>query len=88
MSGFLFLQDGSTSLPSLLYFTNPSPNVGWEDQERMSILQRGPADRAFAVALAHHLAISKNLVLERLAAFPSNIGSVLRMDSLPSMTRK
>ncbi len=56
-------------LPLLLDLANPSPGIGWENSERMSIIQRGPADTVFAFALVHHLAISNNLPLEKIAHF-------------------
>ena len=55
---------GETNLlPLLIDLTNPSPNVGWENQERMSILERGPAHMVLALGLIHHLAIGNNLPL-------------------------
>ncbi|GAI82895.1 unnamed protein product, partial [marine sediment metagenome] len=48
-------------LPLLLDLTNPSPGIGWENQERTSLLERGSADTVLALALIHHLAISNNL---------------------------
>jgi hypothetical protein len=60
-------------LPLLLDLTNPSPSLGWGNQERMSLLQRGPADLVLALALIHHLAISNNVPLDRIAAFFSRL---------------
>jgi len=56
-------------LPLLLDLTNPAPALGWENRERMSLAERGPADLIMALALVHHLAISNNLPLEMIAAF-------------------
>lgn len=56
-------------LPLLIDLTNPSPGIGWENQERASLLERGPADAALALALIHHLAIGNNVPLEQLAGF-------------------
>ena len=41
--------------------TNPSPSVGWAHGERMSLVERGPADCVMALALVHHLAIGNNV---------------------------
>lgn len=60
-------------LPLLMDLTNPSPGTGWEAQERMSLLERGPADTALALALVHHLAISNNLPFRKIAHFLSGI---------------
>ena len=56
-------------LPLCLDLTNPSPGIGWENEERPPFLYRGPADTVLALALVHHLAISNNVPLDRLAAF-------------------
>ncbi|QOC23743.1 class I SAM-dependent methyltransferase [Wenzhouxiangella sp. AB-CW3] len=59
----------SGPLPLLLDLTNPSPGTGWHERERDSFLDRGPVDCAMALALIHHLAISNNVPLDRLADF-------------------
>ena len=76
-------QQNCSILPLLLDLTNPSPAVGWENTERMSLLQRGPADAVMALALIHHLAISNNLPLSRIAAFLANICKHLIIEFVP-----
>jgi len=56
-------------LPLWVDLTNPSPAIGWENRERPSLLERGPADLAMALALVHHLAIANNVPLDRVASF-------------------
>ena len=56
-------------LPLVIDLTNPSPAIGWENNERMSFLERGPADTVLALALIHHLAISNNLPFVKIASF-------------------
>ena len=56
-------------LPLWLDLTNPSPSLGWGHEERSSLVDRGPADVAMALALIHHLAISANVPLGRVAEF-------------------
>ena len=63
-------------LPLILDLTNPSSNIGWNNDERISFLQRGPADLVFALALVHHLAISNNVPLYKIAEFFSTIVQV------------
>ena len=76
--------EGSTAvLPLILDLTNPSPGLGWENGERMSIGERGPADAALALALIHHLAISNNVPLPRVAEFFSNICKALIIEFVP-----
>lgn len=60
-------------LPLLLDLTNPSPAIGWENRERDSLIERGPADTVMALALVHHLAISNNLPFDKIAQFFKNI---------------
>ncbi len=56
-------------LPLLMDLTNPSPGIGWNNEERESLLARGPVDAAMALALVHHLALSNNVPLNRIADF-------------------
>jgi hypothetical protein len=56
-------------LPLCLDLTNPSPSLGWAHEERLSIIDRGPVDMVFALALIHHLAISNNLPFDSIASF-------------------
>ncbi|MBN2537375.1 class I SAM-dependent methyltransferase [candidate division WOR-3 bacterium] len=70
-------------LPLVLDLTNPSPGIGWENEERMSIAQRGPADLTMALALVHHLAISNNLPLSKVARFFSHVGAKLIVEFVP-----
>jgi len=60
-------------LPLLLDITNPSPGIGWENVERISLFERGPSETVFALALIHHLAISNNLPLAMIAGFFNKI---------------
>ncbi len=70
-------------LPLWLDLTNPSPGLGWENQERSSLLRRGPADAVLALALIHHLAITNNVPLPRLAEFLARIGRTLAIEFVP-----
>ena len=70
-------------LPLLLDLTNPSPATGWRNQERMSLFERGPAEAVLALALIHHLAISNNVPLERLASFFASLGRWLIIEFVP-----
>jgi hypothetical protein len=73
----------SLILPLVLDLTNPSPGIGWENRERLSLEERGPADTALALALVHHLAISNNLPLERIAGFFGRICNRLIIEFIP-----
>lgn len=73
----------SNLLPLLLDLTNPSPSMGWNNKERMSILERGPTDTIFALALIHHLAISNNLPLINIASFFNKLCKYMIIEFVP-----
>ena len=60
-------------LPLVLDLSNPSPMIGWANDERMDLFARGPADMVMALALIHHLAISGNVPLIMIAEFFSRL---------------
>lgn len=70
-------------LPLVVDLTNPSPAIGWNLKERMSLVERGPADMLLALALIHHLAISNNVPLEHIAAFFNGLGETLAIEFVP-----
>lgn len=70
-------------LPLILDLTNPSPSLGWENKERLSLVARGPADLVLVLALIHHLAISNNVPLKNLAGFFSQISNNLVIEFVP-----
>jgi ribosomal protein L11 methylase PrmA len=70
-------------LPLWLDLTNPSPGLGWENEERNSLLERGPADAVLALALIHHLAIANNLPLHKIAGFFGKICLSLIIEFVP-----
>lgn len=70
-------------LPLLQDLTNPSPGIGWQNEERDSLIRRGPADTVLALALIHHLAISNNVPLTRIAEFYSKICQSLIIEFVP-----
>lgn len=70
-------------LPLLQDLTNPSPALGWESGERKSLQERGPAGAVLALALIHHLAISNNVPLDRLASFFLSLGRWLIIEFVP-----
>jgi hypothetical protein len=49
--------------------STPSPSIGWNAEERPSILSRIHADLSLGLALIHHLAIGKNLPFENILTF-------------------
>jgi len=70
-------------VPLLMDLTAPSPRLGWENAERQSLLDRGPADAVLALALIHHLAIGNNVPLEGAARFFAKAGRSLLIEFVP-----
>lgn len=70
-------------LPLVQDLTNPSPSLGWNHEERDSLGKRVSADMVFALALIHHLAISNNVPVPRLAEFFSGLGRWLVIEFVP-----
>ena len=70
-------------LPLLIDLTNPSPSIGWANDERDSFATRGPADMALALALIHHLAISNNVPLLQVADFFAQLAKWLVIEFVP-----
>jgi hypothetical protein len=70
-------------LPLVMDLTNPSPALGWAHQERRSLLERGPADVAMALALVHHLAIGNNVPLPRIAELLAQAGRRVVVEFVP-----
>jgi hypothetical protein len=70
-------------LPLLMDLTNPSSDLGWAGEERMSLASRGPADLVLALALVHHLAIGNNVPLPMVAAYLRRLGRTLAIEFVP-----
>ena len=82
---YLESRDESESclLPLVMDLTNPSSHVGWANQERLSLISRGPTDTVMALALVHHLAISNNVPLEKIARFFARLCRNLIIEFVP-----
>ncbi len=74
---------GSSVLPLVQDAANPSPGIGWNNTERKSLVERGPADLALALALVHHLALGCNVPLESVAALFSRLCRYLVIEFVP-----
>lgn len=70
-------------LPLILDLTNPSPSIGWQNRERMSLVERGPVDAVLALAIIHHLAISNNVPLPSVAEYFASLGRSLVIEFVP-----
>ncbi len=70
-------------VPLIVDLTNPSAAIGWNNEERDSFLHRGPVDLVLSLALIHHIAISNNVPLEKIAIFFSAICKSLIIEFIP-----
>lgn len=70
-------------LPLVLDIFNPSPAIGWQNQERMTLFDRGPVDLVLALALVHHLVIAGNLPLDEVAEFFRRVARWLVIEFVP-----
>jgi ribosomal protein L11 methylase PrmA len=70
-------------LPLVMDLANPSPALGWDLRERMSLPARGPADVVLALALVHHLAIGHNLTFDLIAEGFARLGRTLIVEYVP-----
>ena len=68
--------------------TNPSPAIGWAHAERASWIGRRSADLVMALALIHHLAISNNVPLERIADLFAELAHRLIVEFVPKCDPK
>lgn len=77
-------REGQTNLlPLLIDLTNPSPGIGWNNQERTTFTSRAGGDATLALALIHHLAISNNLPLGMIADFMALLSPNLIIEWVP-----
>jgi len=76
-------------LPLIVDFTNPTPAIGWDNQERNSILDSiGKIDTIVALAVIHHLCIGKNIPLAYLASFFAKHCKYLIIEFVPKSDEK
>ena len=82
-------QNGETNiLPLLVDLTNPTADLGWAHQERKSLERRGPSDLAMALALVHHLCISKNILFSMIGSYLAKICKSLIIEFVPKEDSK
>lgn len=62
-------------LPVVLDLFNPSPSIGWANEERSAFVGREKFEVMIALALIHHLAISNNVPLNKIIQLLHNLVS-------------
>ena len=74
--------------PLLIDLTNPSAAIGWAHSERESLAKRCQADCLLSLALIHHLAISNNLPLGKIASYFASMAEWLIIEFVPKSDKK
>ncbi len=75
-------------LPLVMDLVNPSPSLGWAHEERFSLAERSSADLVMALALVHHIAISNNVPLARIASYLARLARHLIIEFVPKSDPK
>jgi ribosomal protein L11 methylase PrmA len=78
-------------LPLTMDLANPSPALGFNQEERQGLRERGPADLLLGLALIHHLVFSSSVPLERVAQWFGQLSRRLLIEFVPEtdpMVRK
>jgi len=70
-------------LPLCQDLTNPSSSLGWNQNERPGLKERGPADVILALALIHHLSIGNNLSLQQIAEYFCQLAQYAIIEFIP-----
>lgn len=74
--------------PLLVDLANPSAAIGWANNERETLVERCKADCILALALIHHLAISNNVPLSRIADYFATLAQWLIIEFVPKTDKK
>ena len=79
------LEAGGASdvLPLHIDLAAPSPGIGWSNTEREALTDRFQDATVVALALIHHLAISNNVPLAKIAEFLSGVADELIIEFVP-----
>jgi len=75
-------------LPLLMDLANPTPAIGINNDERNSFIERTNCDLGLALALVHHLAIGKNIPLEKIAGFFEKLANHFIIEFIPKQDEK
>jgi SAM-dependent methyltransferase len=75
--GALRAEGVANVLPLVVDLADPSPALGWRARERRPLWERGRPDLTLALALVHHLAISRNVPFRELFDWLASLGGEL-----------
>ena len=76
-------KEHNSILPLILDITNPSPGLGWMNNERSGFFKRINPDVVLALALVHHISIANNVPFEKIAEFFAGITTNLIIEFIP-----
>lgn len=69
--------------PVLIDLGNPSPAIGWENEERSSFIERAKSDFVMGLALVHHLCINNNIPMAYVGSLFHSIAPVALIEFVP-----
>ena len=70
-------------LPLTMDLANPSPGLGWNGRERLSLRDRGPVDLILALALIHHLVLRSSVPLSLIAEWLAELSHHVLVEFVP-----
>ena len=83
-SAFARAKEKNLAFQSLFFdAANPTPNQGWNEQERSGLRARASADAVVALAFIHHLAIARNIPLDQLLDWIINLAPTGIIEFVP-----
>lgn len=74
---------GENILPLILDLNNPSGGIGFAAKERKSLPERGTPDCIMMLAVIHHLAISGNVPLDKIASWLAGLSPCVIIEFVP-----
>jgi hypothetical protein len=78
-----YLKHNPKIIPIVTNFANPSPAIGWSNNERKSLFQRIKNNTCMALALIHHLRITHGIPLKNQFEVFSKISKFLIIEFVP-----
>ena len=69
--------------PVLIDLGNPSPAIGWANEERSSFIERARSDFVMGLALVHHLCITYNVPMTYIGGLFHSIAPVALIEFVP-----
>ena len=74
--------------PLIFDLVNPSPSMGWANQERVLLTERSKPDLITALALLHHIVITHNVPFDKVAEYFASTSNWLIVEFVPEGDEK